>query len=311
MDKHCIALRDAIRTYNSENGNNIGVREAEPMAPHTTFRIGGPADLYLEPSTEADVRFLFRAAREAQARTIMIGRGSNLLFSDDGFRGAVISASSLRELSVDGNILTAGAGVPLRICAKAAQEASLTGMEFAHGIPGSCGGAVFMNAGAYDGEIAQILIRSRYYDRDTDSFGELDAPAHAFGYRESVYRTNTNRVILSASFRLLPGDPLAIRTKMDDLMRRRTEKQPLEYPSAGSTFKRYPGRYTAQMIDEAGLKGYSIGGAQVSEKHAGFIINRGGATSEDVTALIKHIQKTLLERFGVSIETEVVCVPEK
>jgi len=298
-------LRD-IRTC----GDRVTVRLQEPLCHHTTFRIGGPADLFLEPKDEETLRFLLGRAKDEGIRTLVIGRGSNLLFSDQGFRGAVICTSGLRSVRIEDNRITAGAGCTLASCANAAQSASLAGMEFAHGIPGSVGGAVFMNAGAYDGEIAGILVRSRYYDLERDEFGELDNTEHRFGYRESVYRAHPEWVILSAEFQLLSGNSGEIRAKMDDLMARRTEKQPLEYPSAGSTFKRYPGRYTAQMIDEAGLKGYSVGGAQVSEKHAGFVINRGGATAKDVLALIGHIRKAIFEKFGIHIETEVIFVPE-
>ncbi|MBQ4042407.1 MAG: UDP-N-acetylmuramate dehydrogenase [Clostridia bacterium] len=298
-------LRD-IRTC----GDRVILREQEPLSHHTTFHIGGPVDLFLEPKDEETLRFLLKRAKEEGVRTLVIGRGSNLLFADAGFRGAVICTSGMRTIQIEGDRMTAGAGCTLASCANAAQSASLAGMEFAHGIPGSVGGAVFMNAGAYDGEIAGILVRSRYYDREKDEFGELDGVSHCFGYRESVYRSHPEWVILSADFQLSPGNSGEIRGKMYDLMARRIEKQPLEYPSAGSTFKRYPGRYTAQMIDEAGLKGYSVGGAQVSEKHAGFVINRGGATAEDVLALIGHIRKTIFDKFGIHIETEVIFVPE-
>jgi len=311
MTELCRAYAHEIALYNREENKAVEIRENECMAHHTTFRIGGEADLFLSVHSEEDLRFLLRCAKKMGVRTLVIGRGSNLLFADAGFRGAVITTAQMKEIRVSDGILTAGAGAMLSACANAALDASLTGFEFAHGIPGSCGGAVFMNAGAYDGEISQVLTKSRYYDCDCDSFGELAEEEHAFGYRESLYRRMPQRIILSASFSLQNSDKAAIREKMDFLMQKRTEKQPLEYPSAGSTFKRCPGRYTAQMIDEAGLKGYTVGGAQVSEKHAGFIINRGNAKADDVKALIAHIRRTLHERFGVDIETEVICVPER
>ena len=279
------------------------------MCDHTTFRIGGPADVYTEPATEdAFVRVMEEAAKR-NIRTMVIGRGSNLLFDDAGFRGAVISTGRLRTVRCAGNILYAGAGASLSACANAAWEQGLTGMEFSFGIPGSVGGAVFMNAGAYGGEICQVLTESTYYDGADHTVKTLAADAHAFAYRDSVYRHHPERVVLSAAFALQAGNKEEIRAVMDDLMSRRTEKQPLEYPSAGSAFKRCEGRFTAQMIDQAGLKGFSIGGAQVSEKHAGFIINRGGATSADVRALIAHIQCELKNRFGVDIRPEIVYVP--
>ncbi len=311
MEQKINTLLDKLRAYNQNTSGGIHILADEPMARHTSFRIGGPADLYLEPSCENDLRFILKTAKELAVRTMVIGRGSNLLFDDAGYRGAVIAASAMRDVNIYGNILRAGAGATLRAAANAALEASLTGFEFAHGIPGSCGGAVFMNAGAYDGEIAQVLVRSRYYDRVNDTFCELENSGHEFGYRESVYRSHPEWVILSAEFCLRNGNCDEIRAKMDDLMRRRVEKQPLEYPSAGSTFKRYPGRFTAQMIDEAGLKGYTVGGAQVSEKHAGFIINRGDATASDVRALIDYIRAELQKKFGVIIEPEVISVSEK
>ena len=311
MDKQLQMLLEKAQAYAAERGQGCSFAENEPMSRHTTFRIGGAADLYFEPNSEEELLFLLRTSKEMNIRTLILGRGSNLLFDDAGFRGAVLSTASMRGIRADGCSLTAEAGASLRICANEALEHSLTGLEFAHGIPASCGGAVFMNAGAYDGEIAHVLTSSRYYDILTDEIVTLDNAAHGFGYRESVYREHPERVILSAEFCLEKGDPDGIRAKMDDLMRRRIEKQPLEYPSAGSTFKRYPGRFTAQMIDEAGLKGYTIGGAQVSEKHAGFIINRGNATSADVRRLIDHIRAELQKKFGVVIETEVISVSEK
>ena len=311
MEKNVQELMRRVCRFTQENPDRIGVRLDEPMAKHTTFRIGGSADLYLEPNGEEELCFILRQAKELSVRTMVIGKGSNLLFDDAGYRGAIVSLSAMRDIRVNGTTLYAQAGATLRSAAVCALEASLSGFEFAHGIPGSCGGAVFMNAGAYDGEIAQVLLRSRYYDLANNAVYEIDTTGHAFGYRESIYRSHPEWVILSAEFQLQKGNAKDIRAKMDDLMQRRWDKQPLEYPSAGSTFKRYPGRFTAQMIDEAGLKGYSVGGAQVSEKHAGFIINRGNATSEDVRRLIDHIRAELYRKFDVIIETEVISVSEK
>lgn len=298
-----------ILAIEKDSRENVFVQKNESMCNHTTFRIGGPADAYIEPATEeAFCRVMAEAARR-NIRTIVIGRGSNLLFDDAGFRGAVISTTQLRSIRIEENTLHAGAGASLNACANAACEAGLTGMEFAFGIPGSVGGAVFMNAGAYGGEICQLLTASTYYDGNDGTVKTLSAEDHNFGYRHSAYRDHTERIVLSALFALQPGDKTAIRATMDDLMGRRVSKQPLEYPSAGSAFKRCEGRFTAQMIDEAGLKGFSIGGAQVSEKHAGFIINRGGATSADVRALIAHIQGKLKKRFDVDICPEIVYIP--
>lgn len=293
-----------------EEIKDISVMRGERMSLHTTFHIGGEADYYIEPANAEAMKQVLDCAKQHGIRTRIIGRGSNLLFSDAGFRGAVVSTSSMKTVSVCDGQITAEAGVSLTALAKAALDAHLTGLEFANGIPGSVGGAVFMNAGAYDGEISHVLVESVYYDAQTGVFHTLDADAHAFGYRESVYRTHPEWTVVSAKFRLAEGDPLQIRSRMDELMTRRAEKQPLEYPSAGSAFKRYPGRYTAQMIDEAGLKGVQIGGAQVSEKHAGFIINRSGATAEDVLTLIDHIRGEIRSIHGIEIEPEIVYVPE-
>lgn len=306
MSDRIMELIHALRGYPR---GEIFLAEKEPLRDHTTFRIGGPADVYIEPATEDAFCFVMVEAAKRDIRTIVIGRGSNLLFDDAGFRGAVISTGRLRTVRCAGNILYAGAGASLSACANAAWEQGLTGMEFSFGIPGSVGGAVFMNAGAYGGEICQVLTESTYYDGADHTVKTLAADAHAFAYRDSVYRHHPERVVLSAAFALRDGNKEEIRAVMDDLMSRRTEKQPLEYPSAGSAFKRCEGRFTAQMIDQAGLKGFSIGGAQVSEKHAGFIINRGGATSADVRALIAHIQCELKKRFGVDIRPEIVYVP--
>ncbi len=288
----------------------ITVKQNEPMALHTSFRIGGAADFYLEPSTAEALRSAISCAVACGIRTRVIGRGSNLLFSDTGYRGAVISTAALKNITVSGNLITAEAGVSLTALAKVALESGLAGLAFANGIPGSVGGAVFMNAGAYDGEISQVLTESTFYDAVDNRFHTLTAAAHEFSYRNSIYRTHPQWTLLSASFSLSAGDRDAIRARMEELIARRVEKQPLEYPSAGSVFKRYPGRYTAQMIDEAGLKGKQIGGAQISEKHAGFIINRGGATAADVLALIEVVRAEIRRVHGIEIETEVLYVPE-
>lgn len=290
---------------------DIAVKYDEPMSQHTTFHIGGPADYYVEPSSYRALASVLCAAETHSIPYYVIGRGSNLIFSDKGFRGLVLSTTAMRQITVQGETLTADAGAALTAVAKAAQEHSLTGFEFANGIPGSVGGAVFMNAGAYGGEIAQVLTESTCYDTVSNAFVTLSNEEHEFSYRHSIYRAYPSRLVVSATFRLQKGDSAAIRATMDDLMQRRVTKQPLEYPSAGSAFKRCDGRYTAQMIDEAGLKGYTVGGAQVSEKHAGFIINRGGATAEDVLRLIEYIQGEIRRVYGAEIEPEIVYVPEQ
>lgn len=307
MTDNLTKLCELILEYNKSHADSIKIEYNEPMSRHTTFRIGGIADLYITPANIADLKALCAMIKESGARVYFLGNGSNVLFADEGYRGAVISLCALRRISVDGNTVSAEVGVSFTALSKTARDNSLTGLEFANGIPGTVGGAVYMNAGAYNGEVAFVLKESTYLDLDTLEIGTLASDEHNFGYRDSVYK-HTNRIILSASFELREGDKNEITEMMNDFMNRRVSKQPLEYPSAGSVFKRYPGRFTAQMIDEAGLKGYKIGGAQVSEKHAGFIINIGDATAKDVKDLISHIQKTILEKFGCAIEREVIYV---
>jgi len=300
-------LYERILAYNGEHDNAIVILRDEPMCRHTTFRIGGPAALFLTPDSADSMTSLCAMLKETGAKHFFLGNGSNLLFDDGGFDGAVISLAGLNSVSVDGNAIRAEAGASVASVCKAAREASLTGLEFAFGIPGTVGGAVYMNAGAYGGETAFVLTESTYLDLDTLTVHTIPLSEHDFGYRESVYK-HTSRLILSAEFTLQPGVREEVAALMADYMNRRVTKQPLEYPSAGSVFKRYPGRYTGQMIDESGLKGYTIGGAQVSEKHAGFIINKGGATAKDVLDLIAHIKKVILDNYGCELECEVIHV---
>lgn len=282
----------------------------EPMSRHTTFRIGGSAALYAKCQTVEALAALTKHCRENEIPTIVLGNGSNVLFADEGFCGVVLSMSDLHTITIAENTIVAGAGANLSAVAKAARDHSLTGMEFAYGIPGSCGGAVFMNAGAYDGEMRDIVQESTYLDTTDGTLHTLHRDEHAFGYRDSAYRHHPGWILVSVKLALQPGDREAIGANMEDFWSRRTAKQPLDYPSAGSVFKRYPGRYTAQMIDEAGLKGAMVGGAQVSEKHAGFIINKGNATSADVVTLIEQIRQTLHDKYGIWIECELIRYPK-
>ncbi len=286
----------------------IKFKENEPLSLHTTFRIGGEAKLFVTPENEDQLSTAISAAKSSDIRYYIIGKGSNIVFADKGFDGVIISTSAMSSYEVLGNSLYAGAGVSITELAVVASRNNLTGLEFAYGIPGSVGGAVFMNAGAYDGEMSMVVVRSRYFDIFSGHFGQIAGNYHEFGYRESIYRKHPEWIITSAEIVLQNGIKSDIDAKMNDFITRRREKQPLEFPSAGSAFKRYPGRYTAQMIDEAGLKGFSIGGAQVSEKHAGFIINTGGATAKDVQNLSEHIKKTLFELHNIEIESEIIFV---
>lgn len=280
----------------------------EPMKNHTSFKIGGNASMFVSPRSSAALEFVHRSAAEAGCRIYVLGRGTNVLFDDAGYDGVVISTLGLDSFSEDGSVLTFGAGFSFTNAAKCALERSLGGLTFAYGIPGSVGGAVYMNAGAYGGEVSNILCRSTYLDTSSGKVSALTAEEHLFSYRNSVYMMHPERIILDASFSLKPGDKAEIKAEMDDFMTRRRTKQPLEFPSAGSAFKRYPGRYTGQMIEELGLKGSRRGGAEISEKHAGFIINRGNATSSDVLNLIDFVKGKINEAYGIDIECEVIHV---
>lgn len=279
----------------------------EPMSRHTSFQIGGPAEIFVQPATGDEVRQAICLAKEEQIPFFVVGNGSNLLVSDDGFRGMIVQIGrNLQEISVEDNVIYAQAGALLSRVARTALEHGLTGMEFAAGIPGSLGGAVAMNAGAYGGEMKDILTDAEVLTPDGEikilSLEELD-----LSYRHSCI-FDEDYIVLSVHLQLEQGDTTVIRNRMDELARARREKQPLEYPSAGSTFKRPAGYFAGALIQDAGLKGYTVGGAQVSEKHSGFVINRGGATAEEVLFLIKQVQKKVKSRFGVTMEPEVRMV---
>lgn len=307
MDKNLETLVKMIGEYCESAGEKIKVYRDEPMSRHTSFKVGGTADLYLVPCDRDALIELCSMIRETGAQAYFLGNGSNVIFEDEGYRGAVVSMSELNKIEVCDNEIIAESGATLASLSKTARDCSLTGLEFSYGIPGSVGGAVTMNAGAYGGEISHVLKASTYLDPVTMTVHTIYLEDHKYGYRESVYK-NAGYVILSAVFELKHGEKEEIAAQMNDYMQRRVSKQPLEYPSAGSVFKRYPGRFTGQMIEEAGLKGYTIGGAQVSEKHAGFIINIGGATTKNIIDLIEYIKKVILEKFGCALECEVIVV---
>lgn len=285
----------------------------EPLRRHTTFKIGGPADVLVLPREDAELSALLSYIRGNGYRYVVIGNGSNLLFPDEGFRGIVIklgggfSGIECQEECGGSAVLHVKAGTLLSKVSHAAYEAGLTGLEFAAGIPGSVGGALLMNAGAYDGEISQVVWESTCLDPKHFSIARKKYAEHAFAYRYSSYQAD-QKIILCADFRLQRGEKTEILRKMKDLNARRSAKQPLEYPSAGSAFKRPPGNYAARLIDECGLRGYARGGAMVSEKHCGFIINTGGATCEDVLHVIEYVRKTVFEQKGVMLETEIKII---
>jgi len=300
-----------IDQYNNQPANTesrIEYKMNEPMSRHTTFRIGGSAALYAACSDKEALAFLVQLFAECGTKYFILGNGSNVLFADEGYDGAVIDMTSMHRVRREGNALYCEAGCSLTALSRTALEYGLTGLEFAYGIPGTCGGGVFMNAGAYEGEMAIVVTESACLNRITGEIHTIYGDEHQFAYRHSIYQEHPEWIVISAVLNLKEGVKEEISAKMEDFMNRRRTKQPLEYPSAGSVFKRYPGRYTAQMIDEAGLKGYQIGGAQVSEKHAGFIINKGNATCADVLQLIEYIKNVIVEKFGVHIECEVIQV---
>lgn len=290
----------------AEGIEGLQILRDEPLANRGSFHIGGNLPLALFPENTAALTAAVRSLRQYEIPFDILGKGSNVLFSDDGYEGAILFTDRMNGIRMEGTTITADAGVSFTALAAAAEKSGLSGLEFAYGIPGSVGGAVYMNAGAYGGEVSQVLAYSRYYDLQTDTVGEYAAETHAFGYRESIYRRERGKLILSASFALQKCDQAEIKAKMDDYMSRRKEKQPLEYPSAGSTFKRPTGLFAGKLIEDAGLKGLRVGGAQVSEKHAGFLINRDRATARDVMELVKEVQKRVNDRFGVMLEREIV-----
>lgn len=283
---------------------------AEPMAKHTSFRIGGPADLLAQPADEAELAALLQVASEHAVPVTLIGNGSNLLVRDKGIRGLVIKLGNLFSgVEVCGNTMTFGCGVSLAMASKKAASLSLSGLEFAVGIPGTIGGAVYMNAGAYDGEMAKVVIKVRVMDEQGKT-SELAASELDFAYRHTALQ-NSGRIVTSVTVSLVPGDADAIAAKMADFSQRRISKQPLELPSAGSMFKRPPGYFAGTLIDQTGLKGYTVGGAQVSTKHAGFVVNIGGATASDVLQLISDVQSKVFAAHGVHLEPEVLVLGEE
>lgn len=276
--------------------------ENEPMRRHCSFRIGGPAAIFAEPAAEEEVLSLLAFLRRKGVRPVIVGNGTNLLVADEGLPGVVIHiGEAFGAVRFEGDTALCAAGALLSHVAAAARDRGLTGLEFAHGIPGSLGGAVLMNAGAYGGEMKDVVTSVRFAD-ETGTAQETDDPG--FGYRKSRF-SGGGTVVLQARLRLRPGDPAAIGARMRELSGKRSASQPLNLPSAGSAFKRPAAGYAAAMIDGAGLKGFSVGGAAVSEKHAGFIVNTGDATCADVLALMEHIQRTVQRQYGVLLEPEI------
>lgn len=295
--------QEIIECFNNLLGEEK-VRINEPMNRHTTFRIGGPADYFLLPSTAEEVKGILEICKEKELPYFILGNGSNLLVSDAGYRGVIIQLyRNYGGVTVEGMNIRAGAGALLSQIASTAKNASLTGFEFAGGIPGTLGGAVVMNAGAYGGEMKDVLKEVTVMTKSGEIV-TIPARELEMGYRTSLIK-KAGYLVLEAVISLDKGDIEEIKDTMKDLTEKRVSKQPLEYPSAGSTFKRPIGYFAGKLIMDAGLRGYQVGGAQVSEKHCGFVINKGNATAADVCRLMKDVQEKVQKEFGVTLEAEV------
>ena len=275
----------------------------EPLHRHTSFKIGGPADALALPESREELRELLNVLRNHEIQFMIMGNGSNLLFSDNGYRGVIVKINrNMSKISLSGDVINVEAGALLTAVAAEAMKTGLTGLEFASGIPGTVGGAVFMNAGAYDGEIKDVFINAEVLS-DDGTITEYRLEDMDFSYRHSVIQERG--ILLAAFFKLRMGNYELIKSKIDELTQARRSKQPLDLPSAGSVFRRPQGYYAGKLIMDCGLQGYSIGGAQVSEKHCGFIVNKGGASCADVLRLIEHIQVTVFKEFNVSLVPEI------
>ena len=302
MEKFAIELQELL--------GEEGLKLQEPMKEHTTFRVGGPADVFLMPKDAEELKGAIEVLKKHDVPMMVIGNGSNLLVRDKGIRGAVIQIyNRMAEITVDGEMMDVQGGALLSAVAAKAADESLTGLEFASGIPGSIGGAVVMNAGAYGGEMKDVLVSVDVLTKELE-VKTLPAEELELGYRHSIV-PEAGYIVLGAKLKLTKGEDAAIRGHMAELAEQRREKQPLQYPSAGSTFKRPTGYFAGKLVQDAGLKGKTIGGAQVSEKHSGFLINIGGATAQDILELIVFCQKEVKEQFGVTLETEVKIVGEE
>lgn len=300
--------QEIIKCFNDLLGKEK-VRISEPMNRHTTFRIGGPADYFLLPSTAEEVKKILEICKEKELPYFILGNGSNLLVSDEGYCGVIIQLyRNYGGITVEGTDIRAGAGALLSQIASAAKNASLTGFEFAGGIPGTLGGAVVMNAGAYGGEMKDVLKEVTVMTEQGEIM-TIPAEKLEMGYRTSLVK-KAGYLVLEAVISLKAGDVEEIKAIMKDLTEKRVSKQPLEYPSAGSTFKRPEGYFAGKLIMDARLRGYQVGGAQVSEKHCGFVINKGNATAADVCGLMKDVQEKVQEQFGVTLEPEVKFLGE-
>lgn len=286
------------------------IKNDEPMKNHTSFRIGGPVDIFVSPSNKEQIKYVLKLCKENNIPFYIMGNGSNLLVQDKGFRGVILQIfKNMNKVEIMEDKVWAEAGVLLSSLSNRIKDKSLTGFEFASGIPGTLGGAVFMNAGAYGGEIKQILVNVEVLD---ENYNEvlLNNKDLELGYRSSILQSK-EFIVLSAMLKLEKGNKNEIEERINYLTKKRTTKQPLNIPSAGSTFKRPKGYYAGKLIMDSGLKGYSVGGAQVSEKHCGFIVNKGNATAKDIIELIKYVQTTVYDKYGVKMEPEIRIIGEE
>lgn len=287
------------------------VQEDAPMAKYTSFRAGGCADLLVQPQNTKELQDVLQILQEEECPHMVLGNGSNVLVKDGGYRGVIVKlGSGFDHVAVEGNTIWCGSGALLSAVAKAAADAGLAGMECLSGIPGSIGGAVFMNAGAYGGEIKDVLRKVSVISQDGVHLSALDTESLDLGYRHSILQ-QTGDIVLEAEFMLQPGNETEIKEKMTELKTRRNEKQPVNYPSAGSFFKRPEGYFAGKLVQDADLKGVSVGGAEVSQLHSGFLINKGGATATDIIQLMRIVQAAVMERFGVMLEPEVRIIGEE
>lgn len=302
-------MNQALIEFIKETVSPENVFFGEPMDKHTTFRVGGEADVFVQVNGKEQLRALIGYLGKIEEDFFVLGKGSNILVGDKGFRGIILDMSKhFTRIRVEGNRIIAQAGASLPQVAKVAADSGLTGLEFAAGIPGTIGGAVVMNAGAYDGEMKQVVKKVTVLSKSGEEM-ELDGDSMEFGYRTSVIK-NRPFVVEEVELELAPGNKEEIVAKAAEFNQRRRDKQPLEYPSAGSTFKRPEGYFAGKLIMDAGLRGFRVGGAQVSEKHCGFVINVGNATAGDISELMDEVRERVKERFGVTLEPEIIRIGE-
>ena len=286
--------------------NAINYLENESLKNHTTFKVGGKADVLAMPDEEKQLSELIKYLKNENIKYYILGKGSNVIFNDEGFKGVIVKTCGIAKIEINENIIKASLGVPLASLCKTALDKGLSGIEFCYGIPGNVGGAVYMNAGAYGGEISDSIIEIGYLDEQLTK-QTISSKNAKFDYRHSIFQEK-GWIITDVTFNLKVEDKIKMKDFMEEILRKRTDKQPLDKPSAGSSFKRPQGYFAAALIEECGLKGMSVGGAQVSEKHAGFIINKGNATCKDILQLADNVEKIVYEKTGVKLEKEMIIV---